>query len=160
MGCVALASGLALSAGGTANAVTTTSNLGVSITINATCAISAVSNVNFGSVGLLNTALTAEGSFEVQCTNGTPYVISLGTGTGTGATTTNRLMTSGAETVAYSLYRDSGHTQVWGVDSGTDTVSASGNGSAQPYTVYGRVPSQTTPTANTYSDTVIISVDY
>ena len=68
--------------------------------------------------------------------------------------------TSGGATITYSLYSDSGHTTVWGNTVGTNTVSATGNGAAQSYTVYGRVPSQSTPAAATYTDTVTVTVTY
>lgn len=159
-GRICVLAGLLLSGVGSAHAVTATANLGVSITIEATCAISSVSDVAFGTAGLLNAEIPATGSFQVQCSDDTDYMISLGTGTGTGATTAQRAMSDGTEAVTYSLYHDASHTLVWGEDSGTDTLSASGTGSTQSYTVYGLVPVQTTPPAGDYSDTVIISVDY
>lgn len=51
--------------------------------------------------------------------------------TGVGATVAVRKMTSGANTLDYYLYQDSGHTQVWGETSGTDTVSSTGNGAGR-----------------------------
>jgi spore coat protein U-like protein len=94
------------------------------------------------------------------CTNTTPYNIGLDAGTGTGATVAARKMTNGANTITYSLYSDSGRTTVWGNTVGTNTVSATGNGASQTYTVYGRVPSQTTPAAATYTDTITVTVTY
>ena len=66
-------------------------------------------------------------------------------GPASGATVATRKMTSGAATVNYTLYSDSGRTTVWGNTIGTDTVAGTGNGAAQTLTVYGRVPPQTTP---------------
>lgn len=90
----------------------------------------------------------------------TPYNIGLDAGTGTGATVAVRKMTSGANAVNYSLYSDSGHTTVWGNTVGTNTVAATGNGSTQSYTVYGRVTAQTTPAPGTYTDTITVTVTY
>jgi outer membrane usher protein len=39
-------------------------------------------------------------------------------------------------------------------------VASTGNGASQPFTVYGRVPPQTTPTPGAYSDTVTVTVTY
>ncbi|WP_163312923.1 spore coat protein U domain-containing protein, partial [Klebsiella aerogenes] len=73
------------------------------------------------------------------------YNIGLNAGTGTGATVASRKMTgTGGALVNYTLYSDNNRTTVWGQTIGTDTVSASGSGAAQSYTVYGRVPVQTT----------------
>jgi spore coat protein U-like protein len=39
-------------------------------------------------------------------------------------------------------------------------VSATGNGADQTFTIYGRVPAQTTPAPGTYTDTVTVTVTY
>ena len=96
----------------------------------------------------------------MQCTDTTPYNIGLDAGTGTGATVTVRKLTSGGATVNYTLYSDTGRTTVWGNTVSTDTVAATGNGASQSYTVYGRVPAQTTPAPGTYTDTVTVTVTY
>jgi spore coat protein U-like protein len=54
--------------------------------------------------------------------------VQLNAGSGAGATIANRLMTLGAATVSYSLYRDAARTLVWRVTNGTNTVSGTGNG--------------------------------
>jgi spore coat protein U-like protein len=86
--------------------------------------------------------------------------VSLNGGT-TGGTPTNRKMSKGAERVTYGLYKDNARTQPWG-DAGTpgSTVAGTGTGAAQPLTVYGRVPPQTTPSAGVYTDTVVVTITY
>jgi spore coat protein U-like protein len=69
-------------------------------------------------------------------------------------------MTNGGNAVTYSLYFDSGRTTVWGNTIGTDTVAATGSGSSQSYTVYGRVPAQSTPGPAAYADTITVTVTY
>jgi spore coat protein U-like protein len=63
-------------------------------------------------------------------------------------------------TVAYGLYQDTAHTANWGNTVGTDTVAGTGNGSAQPLSVYGRIAPQTTPAAGAYADTVNVTVTF
>ena len=55
--------------------------------------------------------------------------------------------------------KDAGHTIVWG-DTGAATVSGTGNGASQSYTVFGQVPAQTTPAPAAYSDTITVTVTY
>ena len=69
-------------------------------------------------------------------------------------------MTNGSSTINYSLYTTSARTTVWGNTVGTDTVAGTGNGASQAYTVYGRVPAQSTPSPGTYSDTVVLTISY
>jgi spore coat protein U-like protein len=141
-------------------AATSTASFTVQVTIVASCTINSASTLNFGSRGVLTANVDQISAIQVQCTNTTPYTIGLDAGLGTGATVAVRKMTSGGATVNYSLYSDSLRTTVWGTTIGTDTVAATGNGAAQSYTVFGRVPAQTTPAPGTYTDTVTVTVTY
>jgi spore coat protein U-like protein len=144
-----------------ARAATATSSFTVQVTITASCTIVSTATLNFGgSVGVLTANVDVSTTLQVQCTNTTPYNIGHNAGIGTGATVAARLMTSGANTITYSLYKDSGHVTVWGNTVGIDTQAATGTGAAQTYTVYGRIPPQTTPAPATYSDTITVTVTY
>jgi spore coat protein U-like protein len=141
-------------------AATTTSTFTTQITLAASCTINSASTLNFGTQGVLATNIDQTSTLQVQCSNTTPYNIGLDVGTGSGATVATRKLTSGANTVDYTLYSDSGRTTVWGNTVGTDTVAATGTGTAQSHTVYGRVPAQTTPAPGTYTDTITVTVTY
>jgi len=117
-------------------AATATTTMTVQVSITATCLINSASTLNFGTQGVLAANVDQTSTIQVTCTNTTPYNIGLNAGTGTGATVAVRKMTSGANTVNYTLYSNSGRTTVWGNTVGTDTQAATGNGSAQSYTVY------------------------
>lgn len=121
------------------------------------CVVS-TTNLNFGSQGVLTTNIDSTGSVSVQCTSSLSYTVGLNNGiSGTGPT--NRFMTSGANTARYAIYRDSSRTLAWGNIAG-QMATGTGTGLAQAYTVYGRVPPQTTPAAGSYSDTVNVTVTY
>ena len=141
-------------------AATTTSTFSVQLTITASCVISSASAMNFGNSGVIASAINQTSTIQVQCTNTTPYNIGLNAGTATGATVTTRKMTNGANAISYSLFSNAGMTTNWGQTFGTDTVSATGNGAAQSFTVYGQVPAQSTPTPGAYFDTITITVTY
>jgi len=146
-------------------AVTTvTSNLHVTITIDSECLLGTVTDVDFGNHGVLSADQKAQGSISVQCTTGQTFTLALDKGAGTGAnanTADSRFMTlaSGTDTVAYGLYRDSALTQLWG-DTGGNVFSGTGTGAAVAIPVYGKVPSQSTPQAGTYNDTVVVTLTY
>jgi spore coat protein U-like protein len=131
----------------------------VSGSVAANCLVS-TQNIDFGSRGVLSSNVDATGAVSVTCTPATAYTVGLSNGnSGTGPT--NRRMTLGNAAVIYGLYRDANRSQPWG-DAATpgSTVAGSGNGAAQAYTVYGRVPPQTTPAPGVYSDTVVVTVTY
>jgi spore coat protein U-like protein len=142
-------------------AVTASGNMTVRITIQAECKVQTATDLDFGTAGVIDANVDQTSTISVQCTNSTPYNVGLGAGAGAGATTAIRKMTGPASAVVnYSLYRDPARALLWGTTIGTDTVAGTGNGAAQPLTVYGRVPPQTTPGAGIYTDTVAITVTY
>ena len=147
-------------AGGIASAASAGSanaNMGVSASIAATCTIS-TSAVAFGAYS--GTQVDATGTVTANCINGTPWTIGLGTGTGSGATTSNRKLTSGANTLGYGLFSDSTHATNWGNSVGVDTVAGTGSGSSQNQTVYGSIPTGTIPAAGSYADTVVATINF
>src|SRR5437667_6287065 len=152
---------LAMLSSSAAFAGTTTSTFQVQVTVQASCTIVSSPTLDFQTQGVFAANVDRTSTLQIQCTNTTPYDIGLNAGTGAGATVTTRKMTSGAgATVNYSLYSNSGQTTNWGNTVGTDTVSATGNGAAQNYTVYGRIPPQTTPAPAAYADTITLTVTY
>jgi spore coat protein U-like protein len=144
-------------------AATTTTTFGVSATVVDSCSVSA-SALGFGNVdpvSLASTAVDATTTIDVTCANGTAYDVGLDAGTATGATVTTRQMTSGANTLNYALYSDTGRTTNWGETVSTDTVAGTGDGTAQTLTVYARIPSgQGTVPTGAYSDTITVTVTY
>jgi spore coat protein U-like protein len=153
--CVAAVAGFASSA----SATTATANIAVSASVASACTFTAAAGgLAFGPyTGAqidVNTSLTA------NCANTLPYTIALNAGTATGATTSTRKLTSGSNTIAYSIFSDSARTQNWGNVTGTDTVAGTGSGGPQSVGVYGRIGSGLNPAAGTYGDTVIATITF
>lgn len=147
-------------AGPGAEAATATGTFTSTITLQASCQVASTNTLDFGTQTLLTANVDVQADLSVQCTNTTPYNIGLNAGSTAGGTVATRLMTSGAATVQYRMYSDSARIVNWGNTPATDTVSGSGNGSAQSLTIYGRVPAQATPAAAIYSDTVTVTINY
>lgn len=130
----------------------------VSAQVEPTCTVTAT-DMNFGNAGLLDSGVhDATSAVSVKCVNGTAYRVGLDNGLH--ATGNTRRMQGPGGFVAYELYRNNGRSQRWGNNQGVDTVNGTGNGSTQNRTVYGRVPSQVTPSAGTYRDTITVTVTY
>ena len=139
-------------------AATATTSFSVTATVQASCTVSA-SNLAFSAyTGVENDTNTA---VSVSCTTSTPYNVGLNAGAGTGATVSSRKMTGPSSSLLnYALYRDSARTQNWGNTVGTDTVSGTGNGTAQSLTVYGAIPASQSASPGSYSDTIVVTVTY
>jgi spore coat protein U domain-containing protein, fimbrial subunit CupE1/2/3/6 len=144
-----------------AQAATATGSFGVSMTITANCRVVSANNVSFGSSGIWTAAVDASATFDVQCTNSTPYNVGLDLGANETGTTRRMVHgTDAAQWVNYELYSNAGRTVVWGDTVSTDTVAGTGNGTSQTLTVYGRVPVQTVSKPGAYSDTITITITY
>jgi len=124
-----------------------------------TCSVGATT-LNFGATGVLRSTLDATSSVTVVCTNAAPYTLALDGGLSAATNPSQRKMTQGGQTITYGLYQDSSRTQPWGDSAGNNTVASSGSGLTQTFTVYGRVPAQTTPPPGTYNDTVVVTLTY
>lgn len=137
----------------------TTAGFLVTATNVTACTVSA-STLNFGSSGILQSAIDAAGNIAIVCTSSAPYTISLDGGNAGASDPTQRKMSHAGEEVTYGLYQNSSRTQPWGDALGSNTASGIGTGLTQNFAVYGRVPAQQTPSPGTYNDTVVVTVNY
>lgn len=139
-------------------------------TITCSCSVS-TTPVVFGSFNPLSAAnVDSTGSVKVDCGGIAglliPYRVDLTTGSG-GSYSARRLK-SGANQLAYNLYWDSGHTQIWGDGSGSSVAGTASMlldvlGLSPPAThwIYGRIPgAQTATVPGSYSDTVAVTLTY
>jgi spore coat protein U-like protein len=139
-------------------AATTTTTFGVSETVQATCLVSATA-LAFGTyTGAVSNSTS---TVSVTCTNTTSYNVGLSAGLATGATVTSRSLTGpGSALLGYGLFQNAGYTSNWGQTVSTDTVAGSGNGSAQPITVYGQIAAGQYVAPGAYTDTITATVTY
>jgi spore coat protein U-like protein len=146
-----LTSGLAPTSAFASTSVPTTFT--VSATVQATCVISATA-MSFGTYTAVVSNSTS--TVTVTCTNTTPYTVALNAGIGSGASVTNRSMTgTGSALLGYALYSDTSRS----VNFAT-TASITGNGAAQPITIYGQIPANEYVAPGAYTDTIIATVTY
>jgi spore coat protein U-like protein len=131
-----------------------------SATVVNNCLISAT-NVAFTSTGVLSSALNASGAITARCTNGDAYQIALSSGSSGSVAARQMQRAGGGGAVNYQLYTDAAHTSAWGDGTaGTTMATGTGSGNAVSITVYGRVPTQTTPMPGNYSDTITATISF
>jgi len=118
-----------------------------------------VTGVNFGSYDVFsNSALDSTGNIDVNCPNGVGYSIELSEG---GGTHTQRVMGSGVRRLNYNLYTAANRAVVWGdATSGTITVNGTGIGVNVNHSVYGRIPALQNVHAGSYSDIIIVELNF
>jgi spore coat protein U-like protein len=142
-------------------AQTATNNLTVTATVQAACSVDAGA-LAFGTYNP-NAVLDQNTTFTVRCTQGASFWVGLGPGLNGAAT---RQMSDGTNFLGYELYRsalDRTSGTVWdNADPGVAShVTASTAGYA-PYTVdlYGRIPAGQWVPAGSYTDTVVMTVNF
>ncbi|WP_428424079.1 Csu type fimbrial protein [Methylibium sp.] len=149
-----------------AHALTATATFQVTATVLKACAVSTPATLAFGAyTPSTPTPTTGTTTFNVTCTVGTAYSVGLNAGTGTGASVTNRLMTSataavGNNTLGYGLFKDSGYATNW--DNSVSASDYTGTGSTQPFTIYGAIPAgqYAAGPATDYADTIVLLLTY
>jgi spore coat protein U-like protein len=153
LGAAALVAGVPLSQAAAATATTTFS---VTASVVTTCAVTAT-DLNFGNYS--GVQLDGAATLAATCSTGAPYTIGLSAGKGAGATVNSRKMTGPAASLLnYSLFRDAARSSNWG--NVTDTQSGTGNGAAQPFTVFGRIPASQFAQPGAYSDTITVTLTF
>jgi len=137
-----------------ADAGNTSTSLKVSLTILETCDVSTQGNLDFGSVVRSQPVAGARTNISVQCTQNTPYQVAV--------TSDNNFELKSAASpasVAYVLYQDAGHTQIWG-GAADKLHSRIATGMKENIPIHGAVTSSTNVQATKYEDWVRVNVIY
>jgi spore coat protein U-like protein len=160
---LAASASLGFTAPASAAGATATGEMLVTATVLSTCVVVALP------MAFLTYSLgqkDATSAITVTCTpDVSSYTVALGAGQGSGATTAVRKMKSllTSDTLNYSLYKDSGRSQLWG-DTGGELQPSSASldlGLIKTFTVYGRIPpNQATGTIGVFNDSVTVTVNY
>lgn len=142
-------------------AATTGTNIQVTATLSATCSISAT-NVGFGNIGTsTNNVTSTSSSIVVKCSNKLPYTVGLSSGNQGNNTIKGA---NKFETIPYALCQQAG----WSLNGSnivctkswiTATLTGTGNGTNQNYTVYGYVLNGYY-TPDSYTDNVTTTIWY
>lgn len=157
------------------NAATVNGTLGVSATVGSGCQVNN-SNVtsgvidfgtlNFGSINTIGAAnIDAQttgggsGGIVMECSNGTPFTITLDNGLHFSGGTRAMANTSTPSTLlSYTLYQNASRTLPW--TTGTP-LSSTANGAPTTFNVYGRIPGgQSGVSAGTYTDTIQVVITW
>jgi spore coat protein U-like protein len=135
-----------------------TTSATISSMVAAICSVSA-GTLGFG--GYSGTAVNATAAVSVSCSNGAPYQVGLSGGSHQSGSV-RRMAGPLSSFLSYQLYSDSLRTVPWG--DGSAQLGArrggTGSGAAQSLTVWGRIPAGQNPAVGSYSDSVVVTVEY
>ena len=85
--------------------------------------------------------------------------------TGNGGSYSPRLLSNGVSTLSYNLYTSAAHSSIWGDGTGvtsavSDQVLLLVGANTFNYPVYGRIPARQDAAAGSYTDTIMVTVNY
>jgi len=131
--------------------------------------------VAFGTYEIvLPTPNDSNGTIDLVCSylptpGGPPPLIAVYFNAGSSGVMTDRRMNSASDTLRYNLYTDPAHTQIWGDGTGGTSFQSAeirvgpGVGNAtrsETFTIYGRIPPRQSVDTGTYSDTIVVTVEF
>lgn len=142
---------------------TATSNLTVTSVVNSYCMIQPAA-INLGTFSTTNTTLTTQtcvtSTVPYTCTKGAAFTIFAGNGANFANSTRNMATgTSPNYTLAYGLYTDSACANAWGATTAT-ALSGTGTGASATASFSGQIASGQTPNVGTYTDTVVMTINF
>lgn len=108
------------------------------------------------------TATDGVGTINISCDKA-PAVKPIAISTGGSGTYTSRAMKNGTWSLNYNLYTSAARTQIWGNGTGGSvTVNYGGGGTGPSYaiTVYGRIPPSQNVGAGSYSDSLVVTIQF
>lgn len=131
----------------------------------ASCSFSSVIGVAFGTYDVFDaSALDSTGSITIVCSGLQPMdLITIELGYGSGAVGTQRNMLNGLNTLGYDLFVDASRTLLWGDGSNGTVVQGPlsiANDTPTTWTVYGRIPAQQNVAVGSYSDSILVTVQF
>ena len=136
--------------------------LGLAPRVEAACTVSA-SGINFGSYSVFAPgAATSTGVVTYHCGN-TDKNIAITLSAGSSGSFTTRTLKQGTDALNYNLYTDAALTKIWGDGTvGTDTYTKGNpaNNVDVNVTIYGRLPPQQDVRVGSYTDTIVVTVNF
>ncbi len=123
--------------------------------------------VAFGSYSVLNALpLDSTGTVTVTC-NSISLLVSftVDLSPGNSGNRLSRYMSAGGAHLSYNVYTEPTRTTVWGDGSGgtgrfNGTFVVVLGQASQPFVIYGRIPAQQAAPVGSYTDTLVITVNY
>lgn len=143
---------------------TVSTSFPVSATVGEGCTIN-VSGISFPTY--TQTGVDTTGSITVTCPQNIAYNVTMNSGLNYDSVSGRRRMNDGAgNLLMYNLYRNSGLTFIWGDNGFQNTITngtplpGTGTGAAQTVSVFGHVHSNQIVPNGTYTDNVLVTVNF
>jgi len=164
---LAIVSAMLVGSAGFSAASYANTDMDVTTTVGEACLVSIANTMAFAGYAPLTThsgtALTKDSIISAHCTLNTTATISLNVGlnpvVADNTATPARRMSNGASgLLAYNIYKDAGHTAIWGAGAGNGSAYT-GNGASENVLMFGKIGAGLVVPNGNYTDTVTVSID-
>lgn len=142
---------------------TVSTSFPVQVSVGAACTVGAS---GFAFPAYSGIGVDSTSTIDVTCAQNLAYQITLNGGNNFNATSGKRRMGASGTFLDYQLYQQNGFQTVWGDTGFQGTVpngtpkAGTGTGAAQQHTVFGHLYANQVVPAGTYSDTVLVTVNF
>lgn len=129
--------------------------------VEANCSIT-TTGVAFGSYNVFAAApVDSTGSVRYQCSGGS-VIFTISLSRGASSTFQPRRMASGTDTLSYNLYLDAARISIWGDGTGGTAwfTATSVTGKPATATIFGRIPAGQDVAVGSYSDTIVVTIQF
>lgn len=138
----------------------TSANMQTTANVTSSCQLDTWTNVTFGSIAINNTDYTASEAFNVVCTKGSTWTVSVGAGNGV-QTSRYMLGQNSNDKLYYNLYTDTSYSNIYGDGTqGTNTFNGTGNGNAQTNIIQVKMEPNQFVTPDNYTDNIVLTINY
>ena len=164
---LAIVSAMLVGSAGFSAASYANTTMEVTTLVGEACLVSIATTMGFADYAPLTThsgtGLTKDSIISAHCTLDTTTTISLNVGQNpvsaeNTATPARRMSNGGSGLLAYNIYKDAGHTSIWGAG-GVGGSAYTGNGTSENVLMFGKIGPGLVVPNGTYTDTVTVSID-
>jgi spore coat protein U-like protein len=133
--------------------------------LGADCTVDTAGGVAFGSYNPFDTApLDSTGTITVDCTTpfSSPIRVEISKGRSSSYATRILALETGSHELGFNLFLDAAHTEIWGDGTENTWYSSQTPMSGVPLhlTVFGRIPARQNAWVGSYSDTLVVTVEF
>jgi spore coat protein U-like protein len=126
------------------------------------CKIGSVVGVGFGAYDVFSDAPnnSGVGRVTIQCNGIRRQTVVVTLSAGHSHSFAARILSSGGNSLAYNLYTSASRSVIWGDGTGgSSTMTVAGDASTS-LSVYGQIPAGQDPGAGSYSDSILLTVEF
>jgi len=125
----------------------------------ANCSITGADSLSFGSYNPLDSSDNiSQSNITIDCSGRRSFTVKLSTGSS--ADYSQRKLYNNSNPLNYNIYLDTGFTSIWGDGTNNTNFYSNTNRGTDVIIAYGKIPAQQNISQGTYSDSIIVTLEF